>query len=551
MHTRSRRIVAFCTAFTLATALAGAAEQASLSSAERITAIRQYIKQSWHTLTRSARDLPRAAPDPKFRRAPGEPAPVYLAADESRGATEQALRAVLSPEDLQHIELRTLPERVDQIREPGLLYVPFPYVVPGGRFNEMYGWDSYFIQLGLLRDGEIDLARNMTDNFLYEIAHYGMILNANRTYFLTRSQPPFLTEMILGVYDRTHDRAWLSATVPAIERYYRFWTTPPHLVDSVGLSRYFDLGDGPAPEVLADEKDAQGRTHYDRVREYYRTHTIDDYDVSRFYDAAADRLTDLFYKGDRSMRESGFDPSNRFGPFSVDITDYAPVCLNVLLYRMEEDAARIHNLLGHAAEASTWRTRANTRRALIDRYLWDEASGLYLDYNVRTGKRRHYEFATTFYPLWAGIASPAQARAVRGNLSRFEAPGGLLTSTQGTGSQWDAPYGWAPLQMIGVAGLRRYGFAEDADRVARKFVSLVIQEFDAHGTIVEKYDMQRRTSTLGAGIRFGYDSNQAGFGWTNAAVLELLAGMGKGTDPKARPLPVTDVSRARAYALRR
>src|SRR4029077_10135633 len=234
------------------------------------------------------------------------------------------------------------------------------------------------------------------------------------------SRLPCLREMIRGGYQKTHDRAWLAAALPAIDQYYAYWTTGPHLIESIGLSRYFDLGEGPAREVLADEKDAQGRTHYDRVREYYKTHTIDDYDLSRFYDAADDRLTDLFYKGDRSMRESGFDPSNRFGPFSADITDYAPVCLNVLLYRMEDEAARIHAILGRQT-AAAWRDRAAARRQLIDRYLWDEPSGLYLDYNTRTKSRRHYEFATTFYPLWAGIASPAQARAVHGNLARFEA----------------------------------------------------------------------------------------------------------------------------------
>src|SRR5439155_3766915 len=282
----------------------------------------------------------------------------------------------------------------------GLLYLPHPYVVPGGRFNEMYGWDSYFIQRGLLRAGKLALARDMTDNFLYEIAHYGMILNANRTYFLTRSQPPFLTEMILAVYERTHDRRWLESTLPAVDRYYAFWTTAPHLEETTGLSRYFDLGQGPAPEVLADERDAQGRTHYDRVREYYRTHDVSDYDVSRFYDRAADRLTDLFYEGDRSMRESGFDPSNRFGPFSADIVHYAPVCLNALLYRMEDDAARINTEVGRSQAATEWQARARRRRELIDRHLWDADAGLYFDYNVETRRRRHYEFATTFYPLW-------------------------------------------------------------------------------------------------------------------------------------------------------
>jgi alpha,alpha-trehalase len=510
---------------------------ATLPDASRIAAVRDYIKRTWTVLTRSVSDLPRAAPDPKMHRAAGEPWPLYVAADEDRSAIERTLRAALSAEDLQKLDLRVL-QKTATVREPGLLYLPRPYVVPGGRFNEMYGWDSYFIQRGLLRDGELALARDVTDNFLYEIVHYGMILNANRTYFLTRSQPPFLTEMILAVYDRTHDRRWLQSTLPAIDRYYAFWTTAPHLAGDTGLSRYFDFGDGPAPEVLADERDAQGRTHYDRVREYYRTHEVSDYDVTRFYDRAADRLTEAFYKGDRSMRESGFDPSNRFGPFSADIVSYAPVCLNTLLYQMEDDAARINSLLRHEAAANEWRARALERKNAINRLLWDPDAGLYFDYNVETKRRRRYEFATTFYPLWAAIASPEQARRVVSNLPRFEAPGGVLTSTQTTGSQWDAPYGWAPLQMMAVDGLRRYGYDADADRLARKFVSLVVDDFDAHGTIVEKYDVRRRSSDLGAGIRFGYASNEVGFGWTNAAVLDLLAGLNRARASVGEPYAV-------------
>jgi alpha,alpha-trehalase len=261
------------------------------------------------------------------------------------------------------------------------------------------------------------------------------------------------------------------------------------------------------------------------VREYYRTHDITDYDVKLYYDRAGDQLTDLFFKGDRSMRESGFDPSNRFGPFSVDIIHYAPVCLNSLLYQMEADAAEISTTLGREEEARLWRDRARARQERVNNLLWDEKAGLYFDYNFRTGNRRPYEFATTFYPLWVGLATGEQARRVRANLAKFEAPGGLLTSTQVTGSQWDAPFGWAPLQMIAVEGLRRYGYEEEADRLATKFLSLVAKEFQEHGTIVEKYDMRRRESDVSAGIRFGYSSNEIGFGWTNAAFLELLAGM--------------------------
>jgi len=371
------------------------------------------------------------------------------------------------------------------------------------------------------------------ENFLYEIEHYGTILNANRTYYMTRSQPPFLTEMVLGVYEKTGDKEWLGRTRPAIEKYYKFWTTEPHLIPGTGLSRYYDLGDGPAAEVLSDEKDPQGRTHYDRIREYYRDHpdaAKGDYDVDRYYDRANDRLTDLFYKGDRSMRESGFDPSNRFGLFNVDIIHYAPVCLNTLLFRMETEAARIEETVGNAAGAAQWRRRAAARHAAVDKYLWDAPSGLYLDYNFETKTRRNYEFATTFYPLWAGLASKAQAARVRLNLKLFEAPGGLLTSTRVTGNQWDAPFGWAPLQMIPADGLRRYGFGADADRVSRKFLELVTKEFEEHGTIKEKYDVQRRESDVEAGIKFGYAANQIGFGWTNAAYLDLLAGL----EPRAR-----------------
>jgi alpha,alpha-trehalase len=390
----------------------------------------------------------------------------------------------------------------------------------------MYGWDSYFIQLGLLRDGEIGLAKDMADNFLYEIRNYGKILNANRTYYLTRSQPPFLTQMVLGVFRKTSDRQWLRDALPEIEKYYRFWTTEPHVVRQTGLSRYFDLGDGPAPEVVTAERDEHGRTHYELAKEYFRTHEIVDYDVSKYYDRRADKLTPLFYKGDRSMRESGFDPSNRFGPFSVDIIHYNPVCLNSLLYLMEMQTAEIATILGLEAEAQTWRTRGIERAERVNRLLWDTKDGLYYDYHFELGRLRQYPFLATFYPLWAGIATREQAARVVANLPKFEQPGGLRTSTVASGNQWDAPFGWAPLQLIAVQGLRRYGYSEAADRVAMKFLSLVREEYLKSGTIVEKYDVARRTVEVSRDIRFGYRSNETGFGWTNAVFTVLLDELG-------------------------
>jgi alpha,alpha-trehalase len=526
-------------ALALAAAVgAYAAPPPDILAPARLAPVRDYIKKSWATLTRSNAGLAVAARDPKMPRPPSGPFPVYLSRKEDRARVEAALASVMPAAERAKIELRTLPDGPVAADQHGLLYLPRPYVVPGGRFNEMYGWDSYFIQVGLLREREKHLALDMVDNFLYEIEHYGTLLNANRTYFLTRSQPPFLTRMVLGVFGRTGDRAWLRRSLPALQSYYRFWTTGDHLVPGHALSRYWDSGEGPAPEAMSDERDAQGRTHYDRVREYYRTHEVDAYDVSRYYDRAQDRLTDLFYKGDRSMRESGFDPSNRFGPFNVDIIHYAPVCLNALLFQMERDMATIQRALGDVPGSREWERRADERRGAADATLWDEQAGLYFDYDFETRRRRPYEFATTFWPLWVGMASPAQAARVRANLARFEAPGGLLTSTTVSGNQWDAPFGWAPLQLAAVEGLRRYGYNQDADRLARKFLDLVTKEFEEHGTIVEKYDVQRRESDVSAGIRFGYSSNEIGFGWTNAAFVELLAGLQARAGAAARAQPV-------------
>ena len=523
----------------LACPVSGAAPQLAPPSAERLAPVLDYIEKGWKTLTRSHADLPAALPDSKVPHQPGTPFVLYVAADEDPAAVRSSIARSLTPEQMEGVRVAQLPprarEHVETIRPHGLLYLPHPYVVPGGRFNEMYGWDSYFIQLGLLRDGEIALARDLVDNFIYEIDHYGTILNANRTYYLTRSQPPFLTAMILGVFERTHDLEWLATTMPAVDRYYAYWTTPPHLVPELGLSRYHGLGRGPAPEVVHGERDAEGRSHYDRVREFYATTPVTEYDVSSYYDASHDALLPLFFVGDRAMRESGFDPSNRFGPFSVDIIHYAPVGLNSLLYRMEREAGEISTLLGRPDEAAAWAERARQRKESMDRYLWDETLGLYRDYDFTRRRQSDYEFATVFYPLWVGLASHERARRVAANLYRFEAPGGLLTSTTISGSQWDAPFGWAPLQLIAAQGLRRYGYCRDADRLSAKFLRLVTREFEAHATIVEKYDVVQRRSDLGAGIRFGYAANQIGFGWTNGVFVELLAEMGDVSWPLASP----------------
>ncbi|MBD0334132.1 MAG: alpha,alpha-trehalase [Cyanobacteria bacterium Co-bin13] len=495
-------------------------------SPRQVTPLRAYIKTTWQTLSRSLIHILEAARDEKVEHRPGQTWPVYISAQEDQPSVEQALKAALAPAEYAQIDLRVLPDDPETITEHGLLYLPHDYVVPGGRFNEMYGWDSYFILLGLLRDGELAMAQSMVDQLVYQVQHYGKVLNANRTYMLNRSQPPVLSLMVLKLFEYTQNRQWLRSVLPALEHYYAYWMSEPHFDPTTGLSRYHALGHGPAPEVVCSERDEAGHTHYDRVCQYYRHHAVPDYDLSRFYDAEQDCLTEQFYVGDRSMRESGFDISDRFGPFSADIVHHVPVCLNVLLYRMERDIARIHALLRQPKAVETWNSRSEARRQRINDYLWDPEAGLYFDYNIHQGQRRIYEFATTFMPLWAGIASREQASQVQENLWKFEAPGGLLTSTHVSGNQWDAPFGWAPLQLFAVQGLNRYQFKLDAHRLAQKFVSMVTQEFEKSGTLVEKYDVERCSADVSDEIHFGYSSNEVGFGWTNGVVLEFLALLG-------------------------
>jgi alpha,alpha-trehalase len=532
------------TSSTVAPTPATATATGATATTAQLDAIRQYIHSGWRTLRRSNHDLLKAAVDPKHPPTNGK-WPVYVSGREDIKAVERALLTQLPLADMERLELRQLGRELPT--EHGILYLPHPYVVPGGRFNEMYGWDSYFILVGLLRDGEGELAKQMTDNFVYQVMHYGSILNANRTYYLTRSQPPFLSSMVLGVYRDTHDKRWLKSVLPALEKYYQYWMAPPHLTET-GLSRYYDTGAGPAPEVLSGEADKDGEGAYDRIKEFYRTHKVDDYDVKLFYDSAQDKLTDLFYVGDRSMRESGYDPSNRFGPFNAAVIYYNPVCLNALLHVMEKEIAEIHSILGDKRQQKIWAERATVRAEIFNRLTWDEDMGLYLDYDFVKKERRNYPFGTTFFPLWAGLATPAQAARLVANLPLLEAPGGLNTSTVVSGNQWDAPYGWAPLQLLAVQGLRRYGYHAEADRISVNFLSLVLRDFIHRHALFEKYDVVHRGSDVSRGLKFGYTSNEIGFGWTNAAFTEMYAALSEGQRkrvlhldgvpfPPARPTP--------------
>jgi alpha,alpha-trehalase len=527
--------------------------QGTVPADQGLKPILTYISSAWDTLTRSMTDCTSVV-DPKIKVAPV----LYLPSGFAEPAAVQKLAADCSVR-VEHLplEIKRLGE-IDtaKIQPHGLLYLPDKYVVPGGRFNEMYGWDSYFIIRGLLNAGRVELARGMVDNFFFEIEHYGAMLNANRTYYLTRSQPPFLSSMFVDVYQAVQkngghpDQAWLERAYADLDKDYGMWTRDPHRAGQTGLSRYYDFGEGPPAEAVQDESG-----FYRKVSQYFFLHPAEanDYvletkpgtnqnvagspyslqvcDVSltmaraECERAKQFKLSADYYKGDRSMRESGFDVSFRFGPFGAATHHYAPVCLNSLLYKTEKDLEQISLWLGHGEDAKKWSRRAGERKKLITQYLWNDQQGLFFDFNFQTKRMSKYQYASTFYPLWAGLATPEQAKAVAGNLKVFERPGGIPMSTEETGAQWDLPYGWGNIEMVAIDALRRYGFHADADRVSYEFLSTVAENFRRDGNIREKYNVVSRSSE--AHVELGYEMNVVGFGWTNAAFLELLHGLPK------------------------
>jgi len=551
---RKRFAFALFSLFAICATVPAHAQGVPVGNAKGLKPILDYISSGWDTLTRSMTDC-KSIVDPKI----AAQSVLYLPKEMAEPASVQTLSKNCNVR-VEHLpmEIHRLGEiSTSNIDPPGLLYLPNKYVVPGGRFNEMYGWDSYFIVRGLLQSGRLELARGMVDNFFFEIEHYGAMLNANRTYYLTRSQPPFLSSMFVDVYEASRkqpgakeEKAWLERGYADLSKDYEMWTHDPHLAGDTGLSRYYDFGDGPPPEAVKDETG-----FYRKVAQYFFLHPeqADHYLVEaqpgtdqqvagsaytlQVCDAATTmahpecepprqfKLSKDYYKGDRSMRESGFDVSFRFGAFGSATHHYAPVCLNTLLYKTEKDLEQISRWLGQADEAERWSKRAEDRKNLITKYLWNAQKGLFFDFNFMTKQMSDYQYASTFYPLWAGLATPEQTRAVENNLKVFEQPGGIPMSTVESGAQWDLPYGWGNIEMLAIDGLRRYKDSGDADRVSYNFLSTVAESFRRDSEIREKYNVVTRSSEAHAEL--GYHMNVVGFGWTNAAFLELLHNLPK------------------------
>jgi alpha,alpha-trehalase len=414
---------------------------------------------------------------------------------------------------------------------------PLSFVVPGGRFNEMYGWDSFFITLGLLEDNRIELAKAMVDNFVYEITHYGAILNANRTYYLTRSQPPFLTSMALAVYEHlpkdAASKAWLKTTMQAaIQEYYQVWMNPNRLT-KIGLSRYFDSGKGPPTEVEPG--------HFNVIyAEYAKKRGMDVQAFEEAYRSGKLKVPELdeYFVHDRCMRESGHDTSYRLEGRCANLTT---VDLNSLLYKIETDiattldkefAGTIDLTDSKRANSSDWVKKAEHRKALINRYLWNAKRGMYFDYDFILGKQIEYVSATTLYPLWARLASKEQAeQLIKNALPLLEMPGGLVSSSEESRGvitpahplrQWDYPHGWSPHQVLAWIGFMNYQHEDISQRLIYRWLFTITENAAFYnGTVPEKFDVVTRSHQVFAeygnvGTKFSYITRE-GFGWTNGS----------------------------------
>lgn len=392
-----------------------------------------------------------------------------------------------------------------------------PFVVPGGRFNEVYGWDSYMESIGLIIDDHVELAKGMVENFIFCIQHYGKILNANRSYYLSRSQPPFLTDMALRVFDAIkHEpdaKEFLRrAVLAAIKEYNTVWVAEPRLDKVTGLSRYRPEGLGVPPETEP--------THFTHILEPYAEKNGMSFDqFVEAYNNGSVKEPDLdeYFLHDRAVRESGHDTSYRLEKVCANL---ATIDLQSLLFKYEKDIAMIIRTHfsdrlavpaefcygdmkpNHIETSSSWDRRAKIRNSAVNEYLWNEKKGMYFDYDTVKHEQSSYESATMFWALWSGLASPQQAsKVVENALPKLEQVGGLASGSEESrgavgldrpNRQWDYPYGWAPQQMLAWVGLARYGYGDITERLAYKWLFMMTKAFvDYNGVVVEKYDVTR------------------------------------------------------------
>ncbi len=511
--------------------------------AERIS--RRIRTQFWNDLTRTidAKGLERIMDDEKMH---DEHQRIYVPYNDSVGI-EYFLDLQKKRRNLEVVILppTITPEYVRSINEhPGILSLKIedgkgvPFVVPGGRFNEMYGWDSYFEGIGLILDDRLDLAKAMVDNFCYQIEHYGKILNANRSYYLTRTQPPFLSSFIREVYaampDKEGNKEWLTHSLSiAIKEYEQVWMHGKRYTPETGLNRYYAEGIGIPPEtepghfrvILQEHADDYGLSVLE-FEEKYKSGEIKDADLDRYF------------VHDRTLRESGHDTTWRLDNVAADLNC---VDINSLLYKYEKDFEFLIETYfngsfttenGNTYTNRYWHEKAATRRLRMIEYLWDDEKQCFFDYNIKTEKRSDFMAATNFFPLWAELCTEEEAaHMVPIIMSELKAQGGILASskestekyaTNEVQRQWDYPNGWAPHQILLWKGLIDYGYKDEAREMIYRWLWTITQNaVDYNGTIPEKYDVVASTHKVYAeygnvGTEFAYIT-KSGFGWMNAS----------------------------------
>jgi alpha,alpha-trehalase len=390
-----------------------------------------------------------------------------------------------------------------------LLPLPYRYIVPGGRFREIYYWDSYFTMLGLEESGHHDLTADMVRNFAFLIDRYGHVPNGNRSYYLSRSQPPFFACMVELLAAREGGAVY-GRYLAQLRREYDFWMDgADSLAPGMAHRRAVRLPDGALLNRYWDDRQTPREESYREDVETARSSRRSPGDV---------------YRNLRAAAESGWDFSSRWladGKILATIrtVELVPVDLNSLLYLLEQTLARAYRAGERTAEASNFEQRAQDRRQAIHRYLWNPRAGVFEDYDWTRQARSGRLSAATLFPLFAGIATAPQARGVAAATEqRLLAPDGLATTTVVTGQQWDAPNGWAPLQWIAIEGLNRYGHQALARRIALRWIDENLEVYEANGKLVEKYDVSGDESARG-----GEYPLQDGFGWTNGVLRRLLS----------------------------
>lgn len=433
---------------------------------------------------------------------------------EYRAATEQAAEIDTSdPEKYIRGLWRTLTRRADKVAG-SLIPLPHPYVVPGGRFQEQFYWDSYFVMLGLEASGCHDLTDGIMSNFIHMFHKFGFIPTGNRTYFVSRSQPPYFLHMTRLVAHRKGHFRYLLAHLPYLIMEHNFWTrdTREFLTMSIARKRYKRIVRMPNGSTLSRYYDANDTPRPESYKEDVETA------------AASGREVRHVYRHLRAGAESGWDFSSRWFHDPSDIktihtTDIVPIDLNCLLYELEMALAEAYKKLLQIPLARFYRKRAERRRITIHDYLWDEKAGFFFDYDSKLEARKNIWSLAGLYPLYCGVATPEQAQRVADNVTTyFLKAGGVVSTTINNGEQWDAPNGWAPLQWITIVGLRRYGYDKLADAIKFRWLGCNLALFQTEHKFVEKYNVVDPAAKGGGG---GEYELQDGFGWTNGVFAAL------------------------------